>query len=47
MEESKRAAVRSTVKAIILHEGKVLLNRCRDPWNGGLRFASRGRAGAV
>lgn len=26
--------VRSTVKAIILHEGKVLLNRCKDPFNG-------------
>lgn len=26
--------VRSTVKAIILHEGKVLLNRCRDANNG-------------
>ena len=26
--------VRSTVKAIILHEGKVLLNRCRDAYNG-------------
>ena len=26
--------VRSTVKAIILNEGKVLLNRCRDPFNG-------------
>lgn len=26
--------VRSTVKAIILHEGKVLLNRCRDTNNG-------------
>ena len=28
------APVRSTVKAIILHEGKVLLNLCRDPVNG-------------
>ena len=26
--------VRSTVKAIVLHEGKVLLNRCRDAQNG-------------
>ena len=26
--------VRSTVKAIILHDGKVLLNRCRDASNG-------------
>ena len=26
--------VRSTVKALILHEGKVLLNRCRDANNG-------------
>lgn len=26
--------VRSTVKAIVLHEGKVLLNRCRDTNNG-------------
>ncbi|MEZ4628446.1 MAG: NUDIX domain-containing protein [Eubacteriales bacterium] len=26
--------VRSTVKAIILHEGNVLLNRCRDANNG-------------
>ena len=26
--------VRSTVKAIVLHEGKVLLNRCRDANNG-------------
>jgi ADP-ribose pyrophosphatase YjhB (NUDIX family) len=26
--------VRSTVKAIILHEGRVLLNRCRDDHNG-------------
>ena len=26
--------VRSTVKAIILHEGNVLLNRCRDVNNG-------------
>jgi ADP-ribose pyrophosphatase YjhB (NUDIX family) len=26
--------VRSTVKAILLHEGKVLLNRCRDANNG-------------
>ncbi|MEN6637040.1 MAG: NUDIX domain-containing protein [Clostridiaceae bacterium] len=26
--------VRSTVKAIILHENKVLLNRCRDANNG-------------
>ena len=26
--------VRSTVKAIILHEGNVLLNRCRDTNNG-------------
>ena len=26
--------VRSTVKAIILHENKVLLNRCKDPFNG-------------
>ncbi|NLI52766.1 MAG: NUDIX domain-containing protein [Clostridiales bacterium] len=26
--------VRSTVKAIVLHEGKVLLNRCRDARNG-------------
>ncbi len=26
--------VRSTVKAIILHEDKVLLNRCRDAHNG-------------
>ena len=34
MEVTKRAPVRSTVKAIILHEGKVLLNCCRDPWNG-------------
>ena len=32
--EKHGAPVRSTVKAIILHEGKVLLNRCRDPWNG-------------
>lgn len=34
MTKSKNAPVRSTVKAIILHENKVLLNRCRDPWNG-------------
>ena len=26
--------VRSTVKALILHEGRVLLNRCRDANNG-------------
>ncbi len=26
--------VRSTAKGILLHEGKVLLNRCRDPFNG-------------
>lgn len=26
--------VRSTVKAIVLHEGRVLLNRCRDAYNG-------------
>ena len=26
--------VRSTVKAIVLHEGKVLFNRCRDANNG-------------
>lgn len=30
----KRACVRSTVKAIILHQGNVLLNRCRDENNG-------------
>ncbi len=30
----KRACVRSTVKAIILHQGSVLLNRCRDENNG-------------
>ena len=27
-------SVRSTVKAIILNDGKVLLNRCNDPNNG-------------
>ncbi len=27
-------SIRSTAKAIIVHEGKVLLNRCRDPYNG-------------
>ena len=26
--------IRSTVKAIVLHEGKVLLNRCQDTNNG-------------
>ena len=26
--------VRSTVKAIVLHEGRLLLNRCRDAHNG-------------
>ena len=26
--------VRSTAKGILLHEGKVLLNRCRDEFNG-------------
>jgi len=26
--------VRSTAKAIIVHQGKVLLNRCQDQWNG-------------
>ena len=26
--------VRSTLKAIVLHDGKVLLNRCYDPNNG-------------
>ncbi len=34
MMETKKASVRSTVKAIILHEGKVLLNRCKDKNNG-------------
>ena len=32
--QQKRACVRSTVKAIILHQGSVLLNRCRDENNG-------------
>jgi len=32
--QQKRACVRSTVKAIILHQGSVLLNRCRDEKNG-------------
>ena len=32
--EQKNHSVRSTVKAIILHDGKVLLNRCRDENNG-------------
>jgi len=27
-------SIRSTAKAIVVHEGKVLLNRCRDPYNG-------------
>jgi len=26
--------VRSTAKGILVHEGKVLLNRCRDKYNG-------------
>ncbi len=26
--------VRSTMKAIVLHDGNVLLNRCFDPYNG-------------
>ena len=32
--EQKTYGVRSTAKAVILHEGKVLLNRCRDENNG-------------
>lgn len=26
--------IRSTAKAIVLHDGKLLLNRCRDRWHG-------------
>ena len=32
--EQKSASVRSTVKAIVIQDGNVLLNRCRDRNNG-------------
>jgi ADP-ribose pyrophosphatase YjhB (NUDIX family) len=32
--QGNQTCVRSTVKAIVIHEGKVLLNRCRDQNNG-------------